>query len=369
MAYLRRPLCNESIQKERSMADSPLISGVQQVGIGCKDVDATWKWYRRLFGFDVALFDDSAEARYMTRYTGGDVHSRRALLALNMSGGGGLEIWQFTSRQPADLPFRPVPGDLGIFAIKFKSAYVDRSHNWLRKNSAGVSDLADLPAGRGFWGVDPFGNAFQVTEDNSWFKSDARPVGGVLGAVIGVSDMEASVRFYRELAGDTEIVYDETGHFGDLPGGAAGRRFRRVVLVKKEASRGAFSHLLGNIQLELLQDLEGQPRRIFANRYWGDCGFIHLCFDTLDMDTLQKKLEKSGYPFTVDSGESFGMESAAGRFAYVEDPDGTLIELVETHKLPVLKKIGWYLDLRRRKHQKPLPNWMLGLLGLGRVKD
>ena len=30
-------------------------------------------------------------------------------------------------------------------------------------------------------------------------------------------------------------------------------------------------------------------------------------------------------------------------FAYVEDPDGTWMELVETHKPPILKKFGWYL--------------------------
>lgn len=352
------------------MAGSPLISGVQQIGIGCKDVDATWKWYRQMLGFDVAMFDDSAEAKYMIRYTGGRVHSRRALLALNMSGGGGLEIWQFKSRTPSELPFDPVPGDLGIYAVKFKSSYVDRSHAWLRRNKQGdVSELLELPAGQGFWGKDPFGNSFQVVEDNSWFKSDARQAGGVLGAVIGVSDMEKSVAFYQTLLGETEIRFDDTGYFDDLPAGAAARKFRRVVIVKKETPHGAFSHLLGNIQLELLQDLEQQPRQIFKDRFWGDCGFIHLCFDTLDMNSLQKILENNNYPFTVDSGESFGMESAAGRFAYVEDPDGTLIELVETHKLPILKKIGWYLDLRKRKHQKPLPNWMLGLLGLGRVKD
>lgn len=347
-----------------------MISGVQQIGIGCQDVDVTWKWYRRMLGFDVALFDDSAEATYMTRYTGGDVHSRRALLALNMSGGGGLEIWQFKSRTSAPLPFDPIPGDLGIYAVKFKSAYVHRTHSWLRKNQEGnTGDVYQLPGGQGFWGKDPFGNAFQIVEDSSWFKSDARPAGGVLGAVIGVSDMDAAVAFYQTLLGEAEVTFDQTGQFDDLPAGTAGRKFRRVLLAKKQTPHGAFAHLLGNIQLELLQDLERKPRTIFADRYWGDCGFIHLCFDTLDMNALQKKLNEKSYPFTIDSGESFGMESAAGRFAYVEDPDGTLIELVETHKLPILKKIGWYLDLRKRKSSKPLPNWMLGLLGLGRVKD
>ena len=44
-----------------------------------------------------------------------------------------------------------------------------------------------------------------------------------------------------------------------------------------------------------------------------------------------------GYPFTVDSsrafneGESFDMGEAAGQFAYIEYPDGSLIDLVEAH--------------------------------------
>jgi hypothetical protein len=58
-----------------------------------------------------------------------------------------------------------------------------------------------------------------------------------------------------------------------------------------------------------------------------------------------------------------------GRFAYLEDPDGTLIEMVETHRVPILKKLGIHLDLRRRDPGRPLPDWMLKLLALGRVRD
>ena len=53
------------------------------------------------------------------------------------------------------------------------------------------------------------------------------------------------------------------------------------------------------------------------------------------------------------------MGEAAGHFSYIEDPDGTLIEFVETHKVPILKKIGWYLDLRKRDPNKSLPDWIV----------
>jgi catechol 2,3-dioxygenase-like lactoylglutathione lyase family enzyme len=350
--------------------NTPLISGIQQVGVGVTDVAKAWQWYRQVMGFDVPVFDDQAEAKLMINYTGGKVQSRHAVMALNMAGGGGLEIWQFTSRTPQDCAFRPEPGDLGIYAIRFKAPEVSKAHQWLQQQAnAQVGPLSQLADGPGFWGVDPYGNAFQVADDTSWFSQTNKAVGGVAGVVVGVSDIEQSLPFYQSLLSPCEIIYDETDVFADIPTSVPNQRFRRVVVRKNETPHGAFSQLIGNVQVELLQALDRTPRKLFANRFWGDCGFIHVCFDTLDMNALKERLGQKGYPFTVDSGGSFGMESAAGRFAYVEDPDGTLIELVETHKLPILKKIGWYLDLQKRKHQRPLPSWMVRMMGLGRVRD
>ncbi|TDB69238.1 VOC family protein [Arundinibacter roseus] len=348
--------------------NTPLISGIQQVGVGVSDVTKAWQWYRQVMGFDVPVFNDQAEAKLMIDYTGGEVHSRHAVMALNMAGGGGLEIWQFTSREPEVCAFHPEPGDLGIYAIRFKAPDIQKAYEWMQQK-AQVGLLSQFPDAKGFWGVDPYGNAFQVTEDSSWFGQTDKPIGGVAGVVIGVSDVDKALPFYQTLLNPCEIVYDQTAQFADIPASVPNQRYRRVVVRKKAIRHGAFSQLLGNVQIELIQALDREPRKLFADRYWGDCGFIHVCFDTLDMPALKSLLTGKGYPFTVDSGGSFGMESAAGRFAYVEDPDGTLIELVETHKLPILKKIGWYLNLQKRKHQRPLPNWMLRMLSISRVRD
>ena len=87
------------------------------------------------------------------------------------------------------------------------------------------------------------------------------------------------------------------------------------------------------------------------------------------MDELKSLCESKGFPFTVDSANSFDMGEAAGRFSYIEDPDGALIEFVETHKLPIIKKIGWYKNLKRRDPNKPLPDWMLKAMSWTRIKD
>jgi hypothetical protein len=143
-----------------------------------------------------------------------------------------------------------------------------------------------------------------------------------------------------------------------------------VLLRHPEKRNGPFSPLLGDTEMELVQSLERSPRKIFENRYWGDLGYIHLCFDITGMAEMKKMCAEKGHPFTVDSSGSFDMGEAAGYFSYIEDPDGTLIEFVETHKIPILKKLGWYLDLRKRSNPaKPLPRWMLKMLGMGRLKD
>ncbi len=55
------------------------ISGIQQVGIGVTDAQKAKHYYKDLFGMDVLVFEDKAEASLMTKYTGNVVHSRGKL--------------------------------------------------------------------------------------------------------------------------------------------------------------------------------------------------------------------------------------------------------------------------------------------------
>ena len=91
----------------------------------------------------------------------------------------------------------------------------------------------------------------------------------------------------------------------------------------------------------------------------------------IDMIDLKKKCAAAGYPFTVDScpnDENFDMGESSGRFAYIEDPDGSLIELVETHKVTVLKRPHIAIDLHHRDPDNAFPKFMFRLMGLRRVK-
>lgn len=344
------------------------ISGIQQVGIGVPDAQASKYEYKTLFGTDVLIFDDVARAALMTQYTGGEVHERRAILAMNLAGGGGFEIWQYKSRTPQPAATPPAYGDYGINSPKIKCKDIAAAHAYYTANNVWATAIQTNPKGeQHFWVKDQHGNVFNMVKGWHWFQDKDSVTGGVSGAVIGVKDMDKAIVLYRDVLGISETEYDVTGSFTDNPDGMP-HRSRRVLLKKPQSGKGGFGKLLGSVEIELVQLLDGAPVVSFANRYWGDCGFIHLCFDVINMDGLKKVAQEKGFTFSVDSQNSFDMESAAGRFCYIETPEGTLIELVETHKVPVLKKLGLYINLKKRNLEKPLPNWMIKLLALSKVK-
>jgi len=349
-----------------------LISGIQQIGIGVPKVYEAFAWYRKNFGMDIPIFDEAAEAGLMLPYTGGEPRSRHAVLAINLQGGGGFEIWQYTSRTPENAKFETQLGDLGIYIAKIKTIDVEKAYNYYKSiNTELLSGIVEDPiGGKHFFLKDPYNNIFQVVKDEVWFKQDGFVTGGPTGCVIGVSDIDEARKVYSDILGYDVITYDKEGVFADFAGLQGGSNsFRRVLLEHKELKKGAFSQLFGPTKIELVQVKNRKPEKIFKDRFWGDLGFIHLCYDINGMEALRKECAEKGFPFTVDSSESFDMGEAAGHFSYIEDPDGTLIEFVETHKIPIIKKIGWYLNLRKRNPEKPLPAFMVKALGLSRVKD
>jgi catechol 2,3-dioxygenase-like lactoylglutathione lyase family enzyme len=330
-----------------------------------------------MFGMDCRIFDDETEANLMLPYTGGKPQSRHAILALNLQGGGGFEVWQYSEREPQEIKEEIKIGDLGILICKMKVKNIDTAWSFFKQNNCNLcgGPLNDPSAKKTFFLKDPSGNLFQMVEGDDWFMNENKVCGGSYGAIIGVSDIERSKVIYSDILGYDEVIYDSTGYFPDLavlPGGK--NEFRRVLLKSSKPFSGYFSKIFGPTVIELIGAIGNPGKKIYEGRYWGDPGFIHLCYDIFGMDELKKFCSSNGFPFVVDSkhsrqGDSFDMGEAAGYFAYIEDPDGILVEFVESHKMPVSKKLGWYIDLKKRNSYKPMPVWILKALKFNRVKS
>lgn len=346
-----------------------IISGIQQIGIGVTDVYAAFDWYKTHLGMDIKVFEEAAPAAAMIRYTGQTVHERRAILALNLQGGGGFEIWQYTSRKPEAAGFIPECGDLGILIAKLKCAHVEAAYVYLKTKVKHISSevLKDSAGRKMFVFQDPFDNWFQMVEHQHVYTKTPAHNGGLLGVVIGVSDIAQSKAYYKDLLGYTSQICSSSAlaHLNPFPGFE--KAAQSITLTHAEPRVGPFSKLLGASEIELVQ-CEGIGRKILQHRYWGDLGFIHLCFDVRRMAQLKTAFAAYGYPLTVDGGAGFEMGEAAGHFTYAEDPQETLIEFVETKKVPLLKSLGWYLNLNGRPHEKPLPDWMIKAMRFNRVK-
>ena len=347
-----------------------VICGLQQVGIGVKDANESWKWYRAHFGIDIPVVADEGVAERMLPYTGGKPQPRFAILAVSLQGGGGLEIWEPRGRELNYPAQQPCLGDLGIFIAKIKSRDVKATfEEFSRKGLRLLGEPTTFAGIRHFYMQDPWDNILEIVEDPYvMVPSKQFTTGGSFGAVLGVSDMDRSVAFYGKLLGYDKVLADETGVFKDmecLPGGS--RKVRRVLLAHSKPFEGPLSELMGPSQLELVQALEEPVVKLYENRYWGDPGYIQICFDVRNMESVRADCEALGHPFVCDSGVDFDMGDANGHFTYIEDPDGTLIEFVETFRIPVVKKIGFYIDFTKRDDRRPLPRWMIKALRFLRV--
>ncbi|MDD3153131.1 MAG: VOC family protein, partial [Bacteroidales bacterium] len=192
------------------------ISGIQQVGVGTEDLMKSWKWYADMFQIDVKILEDDTVAELMLPYTGNKPQKRHAVIAINLQGGGGFEIWQYSERKPKPIDFDIQVGDLGVFVAKVKSRDVKAFYKEISAKYNKVSELTASPDKRPtFYVEDPFGNYFQVVEDDYIYIDEKRLSGGIVGAMIGVTDIENAMKVYSDIIGYDTVIYDITGNFDD----------------------------------------------------------------------------------------------------------------------------------------------------------
>jgi hypothetical protein len=347
------------------------INGIQHLGLGSDNFVNSWKWLKENFGFDIPMFDSVADAPLMQYYTNDKIVSKRAAMILNLQGGCPVELIELRSERPVRPDFEVRLGDLGIFAGKIKvdpSKLTAAREKFKSRTVSGT--LGSQPQG----GLSAFlrdGNNvyFQVIEGDGSFVKGAHVTNGIGGCMLGVSSIERSKAYYA-LFGYDRVIFEGEAVFEDfsgLPGGD--QKLKRCILGKSKPQSGGFAALAGETYIELIESTEGTPRKIYDNRIWGDVGFVHLGMDVRGMSKIEELLTSKGFPFKCDSSNGLHMGQTRVHCTYVEDPDGTLIELIEVYKIPIIEKWNLFLNVEKRSPEKPLPNWMLKAMRFSRIKD
>lgn len=132
---------------------------------------------------------------------------------------------------------------------------------------------------------------------------------------IVVSDMAASLHFYRDLIGmsvwaDFEDDSPYLQSLTELPG-------VRVRMVKLSAK--------GSGSIELLQYIS-HPQPVPPARRACDVGCNHVSIEVDDLDGLHETLAQHGFRFHAPPAVS---PDGAAKVAYCRDPEGVIVELVE----------------------------------------
>ena len=134
---------------------------------------------------------------------------------------------------------------------------------------------------------------------------------------IVVSDMEESLRFYRDLIGlQDALVNEETGPFLD---GLLDMPDAKIKTVKLAGTSSTAS-------IELLCFENPSPT---APTPLNAIGPTHVALNVSDLDKLYTRLSDAGVPFNAPPRVS---PDGGSKVAFCQDPDGTFVELVELLK-------------------------------------
>ena len=121
----------------------------------------------------------------------------------------------------------------------------------------------------------------------------------ILHAMIRVKDIDASMKFYTELLG-----------------------LEKTHEIKLEDS---ILHFLkdkdSDFEIELMQNFD-----IPENGYQNGNAFGHFAVETKNMNEFDKKIKNLGYEYLY---EPFILEEASSKIAFIKDPDGNEIEVIE----------------------------------------
>jgi len=147
-------------------------------------------------------------------------------------------------------------------------------------------------------------------------KGEEFMINGIHHTSFTVSDMERSIRFYRDILG-MRVTWDSK---------AAGVPFKGPIADKVTGCPGTEQRLVflatGDSRIELVEYTPtGKP---LVDNKAGDTGSAHVCFKTDNIQKLHQKLLENKVRLHCDP-----QDIGFAKVMYFRDPDGIVLEAVQ----------------------------------------
>jgi catechol 2,3-dioxygenase-like lactoylglutathione lyase family enzyme len=130
--------------------------------------------------------------------------------------------------------------------------------------------------------------------------------------VLGVTDMERALSFYRGLLG-MDVVFDQF---------ISGEPFDRALASSRRQQGRVVGGIVGGLMIELLS--LGTPPPAAAAPRRGIVGIQNVSLSVTDLNETHRAVTAAGY-----APEQHPFEIAGVRMFFVKDPDGTPVEFIE----------------------------------------
>jgi catechol 2,3-dioxygenase-like lactoylglutathione lyase family enzyme len=306
---------------------TPLISGVQSIGITVNDMDRAVGFYTQVLGFERVSESEASGSDYEHLY--GVFGLRLKTVDLQL-GAERIELMQFLAPHGRPAPVDSKSNDAWFQHVAIIVSDMERAYAWLRQHDVEHASTGPqlLPAWNpnaagisAFYFRDPDGNHLEILHfpagkgDVKWQSRD-RLFLGIDHTAIVVADTDASLRFYRDafgmrIAGASENYGPEQERLNNV----FGARLRITAL---RAAQGPGVELL-----EYLAPRTGRPMPIDtqANDDWHWQINVSAAVDASD------HVIRAGHYRYVSPGPVKYADASTGLL--IRDPDGHALMLRE----------------------------------------
>jgi len=310
-----------------------MFRGINNVGIGVSDMERSLKFYGELLDFTEVMFDYTGPLPGMEKVAGKPETEARVAMLKNQNTGplglGMVKLVQLlppSKSEPCTVANTTLWGDIGIAEVCFNTC-VGAGRIFEQLLDRGVK--ATLTPTRGcFAPYDTVSHfAYMRDPDNGLLEFIDWEMGKSLGTEprvegvnhvgFGVSNMDRSLEFYRQL-GFTELVFDTVGYNN----GMATMYPSRPPKISCPMIANYYGAWIEPIQL--LPPDKPTP----FTKGWGHLGPMEFAVGVSNIEKAYEELQKKGIKFLCPP-QTIEVPSGQWKYAYVAEPDNLYVSLIE----------------------------------------